>query len=168
MTRTLDLQPLTADAFAPFGDVIEARGAPRKINQGHALRFHDLAALDCEEQDGRTVVSLFRSTPPTFPFAIRTMEHHPLASQAFMPLSERPYLVIVAPAGRFDVSKVMGFLAGAHQGVNLRRGVWHHFNLALGAESEFLVIDRDGPGRNLEEVFLPDNEIILAAPDIAP
>lgn len=165
--RVLALKPLTAEAFAPFGDVIETRGAPRKINNGHALRFHDLAQLDLEQQGGRAIVSIFRSTPPTFPFAIRTMEHHPLSSQAFMPISGRPYLVVVAPAGRFDAARIEAFVARANQGVNFRAGVWHHFNLAFGAESEFLVIDRDGPGRNLEEVFLPENALVVPAPENA-
>ena len=163
--RTLDLKPLTAEAFAPFGDVIETRGTPRKINNGHALRFHDLAQLDVDAQGGRAIVSIFRSTPPTYPFAIRAMEHHPLGSQAFIPMSGRAYVVVVAPAGKFVADGIQAFVAKPTQGVNFRAGVWHHFNLAYGAESEFLVIDRDGPGRNLEEVFLPDNSIIVPSPE---
>lgn len=162
-SRTLTSRPLTAAAFAPYGDVLETRGDARAINDGHALRFHDLAGLDMGE-GGRAIVSIFRSTPPAYPFPIRMMECHPVGSQAFMPLSGRRYLVVVAPAGRFDADKIEAFVASPTQGVNLRKGVWHHFNLALDAESDFLVIDREGPGENLDEVTLPEG-IVLAAPE---
>ena len=69
--------------------------------------------------------------------------------------SGRPYLVAVAPPGPFDLARARLFLAEAHQGVQYRKGVWHHFLLALGAESDFLVVDRAGPGDNLDEVWLP-------------
>ncbi len=161
--RALHPAPLTAANFARFGDVIEARGAARTINEGHALRFHDLAALELDADGGRGVVSIFRSTPPAYPFAIKTMERHPKSSQAFMPLSGRAFLVVVAPAGDFDAGSVEAFVASASQGVNLRKGVWHHFNLALEAASEFLVIDRDGPDENTDEVTL-DAPLLLHAP----
>ena len=165
MTRTLIPAPLTQAAFARFGDVIQAAGAARLINEGHAERFHDLASLDLSADGGRAIVSIFRSTPPSFPLAIKTMENHPLSSQAFVPLSGRAFLVVVAPAGPFDARALAAFVASGGQGVNFHKGVWHHFNLALGAPSDFLVIDREGPGRNLEEITLSET-IMLAAPEL--
>lgn len=157
--RTLAIEPLTADAFAPFGDVIAARGEPRGINYGATERFHDLARIDCTAEGGRTIVNIFRSMPPHFPFPVKVMERHPLSSQAFMPLSSRPFLVVVAPKGDFDPAAVRAFRAGPGQGVNFAPGTWHHFNLALDAQSDFLVIDREGPlpegsGANCDEVTL--------------
>lgn len=152
--RTLKPTPLTAEAFAPFGEVIEVRGDPRTINDGHTLRYHDLAALDLLADSGRSIVSIFRSTPPTYPLTIRSMENHPLSSQAFVPLSGRPFLVVVAPRGPFNANQIVAFAASPQQGVNIAKGVWHHFNLALYEPSDFLVIDREGPGANLEEVTL--------------
>jgi ureidoglycolate lyase len=154
MSYLLKPEPLTAEAFAPFGDVIEARGEPRGINYGVTQRFHDLAKLDCVEQGGRAIVNIFRSQPPAYPFAVTVMERHPLSSQAFVPLSGRPFLVVVAPKGPFDRDAVRAFCAGPGQGVNFARGTWHHFNLALEGESDFLVIDRDGGGDNCDEVAL--------------
>jgi len=161
MSRTLRPQPLTADAFKPFGDVIEARGQPASINYGNTQKFADLATIVA--QGGRVATHLYRSTPPDYPFAIRVMENHPLGSQMFVPLSGRPYLVVVAPRGRFDPNTIRAFVAGPQQGVNLAPGTWHHFNLALGGVSEFLVVDREGPGDNLEEVTL-DGSLLLEAP----
>lgn len=147
-------EPLTAEAFAPFGEVIEARGAPRGINYGVTQRFHDLAKIDCQEQGGRAIVNIFRSQPPVFPFAVKVMERHPLSSQGFVPLSGRPFLVVVAPPGEFNRNAVRAFRAAPGQGVNFARGTWHHFNLALEGESDFLVIDREGDGQNCDEVAL--------------
>ena len=90
MTKVLRPEPLKAEAFAPFVDVIEARCEARPINYGVTQRFHDLADIDGTAAGGRVIVNIFRSLPPEFPFAIQVMENHPLSSQAFMPLSGRP------------------------------------------------------------------------------
>ena len=85
-----------------------------------------------------------------------------MGSQAFVPLSARPYLVAVAPAGDFDPAKLMVFLAQPGQGVNYAKGVWHHYLLPLEAESDFLVIDREGPGENLNELELaPADQVMV-------
>jgi ureidoglycolate lyase len=165
--RELRPKPLTVETFARFGDVIEARGAPLVINQGHAKRYHDLAALDLLADGGRTAMSIFHSTPPVYPFAIREMERHPKSTQAFVPLSGRPFLVVVAPRGAFDGSAIEAFVASPEQGINLYKGVWHHFNLALEAESAFLVIDRDAPDDNTDAVML-SAPILLHAPERGP
>ena len=159
--RELTPEPLTAEAFAPFGSVIEAGDDAVKleINQGHAVRYDRLAEIDVSDEGGTGVISLFRARPLTEP-VLKTFERHPLGSQSFVPLSGRPYLVAVAPAGEFDAAKVRMFRADGHQGVHYRKGVWHHFLLALDDESDFLVVDRAGPGGNLDEIALaPGDEI---------
>lgn len=163
MSRVLHPKPLTAQAFAPFGDVIDMAGEALTINYGATQKCADLAAIHPGD-GGRTAVHLYRTTPPDYPFALRVMENHPLGSQMFMPLSGRPYLVVVALKGRFDPLDLQAFIAGPRQGVNYAPGTWHHYSLALGGVSEFLVIDREGPGENLEEIAL-DGSIVLAAPD---
>ena len=158
--RHVAAEPLTADAFAPFGDVIEAsdRAEVIPINYGWTTRFNALA--DVAVGDGRATVSIFRSKPLE-PLVLKVFERHPLGSQAFMPLQGRPYLVAVAPAGDFDADRVRVFRAAAGQGVNYGRGTWHHFLLALEAESDFLVVDRDGPpGENLDEIELAEADWI--------
>jgi ureidoglycolate lyase len=158
-------RPLTAEAFAPFGDVIEARangqGQVIAINDGYTQRFHDLANLDVAEQGGRPLVSIFRSQPLPLPLGLTKLERHPLASQAFMPLSGEPYLVVVAPAGDLDPGAIAVFLAHPHQGVNYHRGTWHHFCLALNKPCDFLVIDRGGEGHNCDEQVL-ENVLAIA------
>jgi len=153
--REVRPEPLTAEAFAAFGEVIEARGQPLAINYGLTERFNDLAGIDCAAGGGRAIVSLFRGIPLD-PLVLKIFERHPLGSQAFMPLGDAPYLVAVAPVGDLVPAAVRVFRAGPRQGVNYRRGVWHHYLLSLSAEAEFLVIDRDGPGDNCDEVELAE------------
>lgn len=160
--RLLKPQPLTAAAFAPYGDVLECAAAKevRNINYGHTQRFHDLARLDLTAEGGAPLVSIFRSTPLPRPIQIKVMERHPLSSQAFYPLSNHPYMVVVGEAGEFDASKLRAFVAGPQQGINYRAGTWHHFSLALDKTCDFLVIDRGGPEKNCDEVFLEGEGIL--------
>ncbi len=162
--RILEIEPLTREAFAPFGDVIAASDAVKHfpINGGNTERFHDLATLDAGA-DGRVIVSIFRGQPRALPFAVSMMERHPKASQAFMPLSGREYLVVVAPRGEPPSAlELRCFLARADQGVNYAAGVWHHPLLALHAVSDFLILDRAGEGPNCDEVVLDPPAIIPA------
>src|SRR5689334_13555252 len=93
----LAIEPLTADDFRDFGDVIETAGAHHyTINQGFAERFHALAQADCNHENGQVIISLFRGQPRPMPIAISLMERHPLGSQAFYPLQARDWLVVVA------------------------------------------------------------------------
>jgi ureidoglycolate lyase len=159
--RELTPEPLTAEGFAPFGSVIEAGddAVQIEINQGHAIRYDALAGIDVADGGGAGVISLFRAKPLA-ELVLRVFERHPLGSQSFVPLSSRPYLVAVAPAGPFDAAGVRLFHAQGHQGVHYRKGTWHHFLLVLEAESDFLVVDRAGPGHNCEEVELPPEDRI--------
>jgi ureidoglycolate lyase len=158
--REMIPEPLTSEAFAPFGSVIQASDAAVKldINQGHAVRYDRLADIDVEEGGGTPIVSLFRARPLA-ELVLRVFERHPLGSQTFVPLSPRPYIVAVAPAGDFDPARIRLFRAEGHQGVHYRKGVWHHFLLVLD-ESDFLVVDRAGPGDNCEEVELAPADAI--------
>ena len=158
----LTVRPLTREAFAPYGEVIEASDAVQHftINAGNTERYHDLARIE-PGPDGRVIVSLFRGQPRALPFTVTMMERHPLASQAFIPMSGRPYLVVVAPAGAAPrVEDLRVFLARADQGVNYATGVWHHPLLALEGVSDFLVVDRSGPGHNCDEVQLETAGVI--------
>ena len=143
---------LTAENFAVYGDVISVSESAEHfaINDGHTMRYHDLAEVDVTEQQGKTLLNIFRSTPLAFPLPIEMMERHPLGSQAFIPMSNQPYVVVVAPSGELDTSKIEVFLASSKQGVNYHKGTWHHFCLALNEVSDFLVVDRGGKGDNCD------------------
>ena len=152
MTDLLSVQPLTAIAFAPFGEVIEADPSTmRLINGGTTERYHALFAPEAAGEGAHVIVNIFRGQPRRFPYEIGMMERHPFGSQSFSPLSQRPFLVAVSPDEGGRPGRPQVFLARPDQGVNYRRNVWHHPLMAIGAVSDFLVVDRDGPGNNLEE-----------------
>jgi len=149
----LELEKLTAEAFAPFGTVLDINDAEmRLINGGTTERFHALAMADTEALGGRTILSLFRGQPRGFPYAVGMMERHPLGSQAFFPLTPRAWIAVVAPDADGRPGQPRAFAVPGDVGVQYGRNVWHHPLIAVGAPSDFLVMDREGPGGNLEEV----------------
>lgn len=151
MTRILTPSPLTATAFAPFGDVLEVAGAPDKlINQGLCGRFHDRAALDFGE-GGRAGISLFDAQPRALPYALELVERHPDGSQAFIPMHEQPFLVIVAQDMGEQPDTPRAFVTNGAQGINFHRNIWHGVLTPLASPGRFAVIDRIGATANLQE-----------------
>jgi ureidoglycolate lyase len=153
---------LTAEGFAPFGDVVETRDRRwRWINQGSCQRFDDLAQVDVLEAGGRPIISIFKATPRTLPLQVRALERHPLSSQGFFPLDARSFLVVVAEEGALPVaSRIRAYLGSGNQGVNYRRNTWHHSLIALEGTTHFLVVDRAGPGENCEEMQVEDSVVV--------
>jgi ureidoglycolate lyase len=155
-------QPLTKAAFARFGDVVETDGAaPIEINQGFARRCNGLAGIDVTSGGAAVNISLFEAKPRPFPIEIKLMERHPLGSQLFMPLQDRPWLVLVCDDPR-DPASYRAFTATGRQGVNYARNVWHHPLLVFEDGARFLVVDRIGAD-NLGEVWL-DQPLFLTIP----
>lgn len=154
------IEPMTADAFAPFGDLLEAKGMPDKIiNQGLCGRFHDRARMDFS--DGRAGISIFHAEKRDLPLKLDLVERHPDGSQAFVPMSHQPFLVVVAEDQNGTPQNIRAFLTEAGQAINIHRGVWHGVLTPLYDPGLFAVIDRIGEGPNLEEYWLPD-EVIIA------
>lgn len=150
--ETLAIRPLTKAGFAPFGDVVEADPATmRLINGGTTERYHALGHPEALGEGSALIISLFRGQPRRLPYRVDMMERHPLGSQSFHPLQDRPWLVVVAADAAGVPAAPQVFLATGRQGINYRANTWHHPLMALGAASDFLVVDRSGPGNNLEE-----------------
>lgn len=149
----LKAQPLTPEAFAPFGDVIDTRTADYfPINAGRTRRYHDLARVETLGEDARALINIFVSQPVEMPLALDFLECHPLGSQAFMPLHEERFVVVVAPKGEtIDSQDVRAFVTDGHQGVNYHAGTWHAIQSVLEREGRFLVVDRGGEGNNCLE-----------------
>lgn len=149
----LKAEPLTVEAFAPFGDVIDARtSASFPINAGRTQRHHDLAKVETLGENAHTLINIFVSQPVSLPLALTFLERHPRGSQAFMPLHQERFIVVVAPPGeQIQPDDVRAFVTDGHQGVNYRAGTWHAIQSVLEREGEFLVVDRGGEGNNCDE-----------------
>ena len=160
MTRDIKAEPLTADAFAPFGDVLDASGSPDKmINAGLCGRHHDLAALDFGP-DGRAGISIFNAQARSLPYTLNLIERHPEGSQAFIPMTGAPFLVIVAPDDGGRPGTPRAFLTAPYQGINLHRGVWHGVVTPLAEPGLFAVVDRIGASANLDEFMIDPPYVI--------
>ena len=151
MTRII-AQPLTREAFAPFGQIIETAGAHRyPINGGRTERYHDLATATASGPDARVILSIFAGQPCNLPYALTMVERHPFGSQAFMPLQPRSFLVVVCPDDNGRPGRPQAFITAPGQGVNYPAGLWHGVLTPLVEPQDFLVVDRAGGGVNLEE-----------------
>ena len=160
MSQEIIAQPLTATAFAPFGDILEAKGTADKIiNQGLCGRFHDLARLDFS--DGRAGISLFDATPRNLPYHLTMVERHPEGSQAFIPMSMNRFLIIVAPDKNNRPGRPLAFLSDPGQAINFHRNIWHGVLTPLETPGLFAVVDRIGSGENLEEIFFDIPYIVV-------
>ncbi|SDD25574.1 ureidoglycolate lyase [Ruegeria marina] len=161
MNRRILTEPITVEAFAPFGDLLDIAGEPdRIINQGQCGRYHDRARLDFFE--GRAGISLFDANPRALPYTLDMVERHPDGSQAFIPMSHQPFLVIVAPDEGGRPGRPRAFVTEAGQAVNYHRGTWHGVLTPLAAPGLFAVVDRIGPGANLEEFWFDDPYEVVA------
>ena len=146
----IQTEPLTAAAFAPFGDVLDTTGDFRLINAGLCQRFHDLASLDFgpEISGAHPGISVFHAQPRALPYIFDLIERHPDGSQAFIPMTQNPFLVIVVQSLSHTPR---AFLTNGAQGINLHRGIWHGVLTPLQAPGLFAVIDRIGATPNLQE-----------------
>lgn len=150
--RRVVAEILTAGAFAPFGSVIDRdEAAARPMNAGMARRFHDLAEIAVAGEGARVVVGLVEARPYPIPLELGLVERHPLGAQAFVPLNAAPFLVVVCPDAGGRPGRPRAFLTAPGQGVSYAPGTWHGVLTPFGAPQDFVVIDRGGPGVNLEE-----------------
>lgn len=163
---TLKPLPLTAERFAPFGDVIATSSSGTEpMNEARFERYGNLATADVDA-GGNVAISIVRSKSPTaLPYHFDMVERHPLGSQAFIPLAGFSFIVVVAPPGEaVDPADLQAFVTNGSQGINYHRGTWHMPLIAFGEAQEFLVVDRaPGVGNCEERIF--DRQVVLESPD---
>ncbi|WP_437976255.1 ureidoglycolate lyase [Sorangium sp. So ce295] len=164
---------LSPAAYAPYGDILMAspHGEPgRPANQGTARRFDHLAAIENLRPGHASLnVSVFRCAPrSSFPLPIALLEKHPGSTQAFVPMSARRYLVVVALGGdRPELTTLGAFIAHGAQGITYRPGVWHHPMIALDAEADFVCLSwEDGSPGDCAVVEYAESERIAVAIDL--
>jgi len=169
MNRIITAQPLTRENFSPFGQVIDPDGWTDHypINNGKCERYHRIADAEATGTDARVILSIFKGKPYEMPLQLTMMERHPFGSQAFMPLSPRPFLVIVAHDAGNAPGEPHAFITGPGQGVNYPRNLWHAVLTPIGRPQDFLVVDRAGTEKNLEEFhFAEPYEVRLPEPEM--
>lgn len=134
MTRSLVLEPLTPEAFAPFGDVIEPPAEGARISLTDTLRAIDGAA--------QPRLSFSTAKAWSLPLLATEMERHNRSSQCFVPMDVERWVVLVAPdlGGKPDADALRAFVARGDQAVNYHLGTWHHPLRALDRPGRFAVL----------------------------
>ncbi|WP_245947688.1 ureidoglycolate lyase [Jannaschia seohaensis] len=120
-------------------------GEARSINEGMCTRWHDRCRPDV---DGTVSISIFDAQPRALPYKFDLIERHPKGSQAFLPMTPHPFLVIVSDG---PGATPQAFVTEPYQGVQFARGVWHGVCTPLHAPGLFAVVDRAETADNLEE-----------------
>jgi ureidoglycolate lyase len=151
----LATRPLTAHAFAAYGEVLDLEGgAARAVNAGTSTRVDLPSSLDLVRDAGRPLLATYRAQAQALQGPWRVLERHRHGSQTFVPLDAVRWVVLVAQGGDTpDVTTLAAFEAGARQGITLHPGTWHHPLIALDA-GLFLVLERSGPSEDCEVVQL--------------
>ena len=153
MLTRLVAVPLTREGFAPFGDVIETDMTRQvNINNGSTVRFDGLARVDLGDRNGHALINIFRTQPQEMPMGDRDDGKTPDRVAGLHAARPFAFLVVVAAAGEIvGPDDLHAFITDGRQGINLARGTWHHPVIALDRETDFIVVDRGGPGDNLVE-----------------
>ena len=155
-------EPLTAEAFAPYGDVVESSEQQvAAMNAESFERFDDLCAVEANE--GHVAISIARCrTVTSLPHSLDVIERHPHGSQSFVPLTPCRMMVVVAPAGEpAAAADLRAFVSNGRQGINYHRGTWHMPLVAFDAGQEFLIIDRVGDSPNCDLHYLDEPVTLL-------
>jgi ureidoglycolate lyase len=160
MADALVIQPLTSAGFSAFGDVVEFEGHDSfPINKGMADRYHELAEVELSGDQARAIISLVDSHKFDMPRRVDHLEHHPLGSQAFLPLDSSPFIVVVCAAAETpDLNSLEAFVTNGRQGINYHLGTWHHVLLTPYSPMRFICVDRAGPGDNCTDFFIPESD----------
>ena len=138
----VSLEPLTAEAFKPYGQVLNAP------NNGTREDF--VASVQNERSAARPNLALIGAKPGHFPLEIKALERHAYSNQAFLPLDVSDYLVVVCRDdgnGKPDLATLRAFRAGGHSGINCNAGTWHYCMTTIGREGTFaMLVHEDGSG----------------------
>lgn len=127
-TICLEVQPMTREAFAPFGEIVSERGAIDIDLDGGAASF---------------VAQTVEHRPLMFDFLGR----HRRTEQVFSPLGGTTSVIAVAlptEGENPDPNKMAAFLVDGSFAFKLHRGTWHTSAFPLKEEAKFLVVDREG------------------------
>ncbi|KAI9442507.1 galactose-binding domain-like protein [Lactarius indigo] len=180
--RRVPALPLTHEAFAPFGQVIQSyediTAAPRSLkvtpaNFGTATKYHKLSLLERSypaESGATTGISVYRCQPAKIEksgarreIRLHALERHPYTNQAFLPMGhdkDKTYLVAVAKNGsddRPDIGSLRAFVARADQGIVYNTGLWHQPMTVIDGPMDLACVETqigDGDAADCEVIEL--------------
>ncbi|MCJ2123291.1 ureidoglycolate lyase [Methylobacterium sp. J-077] len=156
--RTITLSAITAEAFAPYGEVLDTPASPPRQDQAGQIQNTRPTA--------RANLALIQSDPMDRLMPLHRLERHPHSSQAFVPLSVAAYVVVVAPDrdGSPDEEGIRAFQVPGQVGINYRAGAWHAHMMTLQAPGVFaMLVHEDGTDADCS--FAPIEPLTVAFPE---
>src|ERR1700679_2448056 len=157
--KRLKIEPISAEAFAPFGQLLPP--APPGVGRQELID-----ELQNDRASARPRLSIATTEPKVLPLTALQMERHVHSSQAFTPLDCAGYLVVVAPhgdGGMPDVEKIRAFRVPGDTGINYKADTWHHPLSPLARTGRFAILTFvDGTATDEQFVDLPQPVLIEA------
>ncbi|MCB8884122.1 ureidoglycolate lyase [Acidisoma cellulosilytica] len=150
MTIHLTLEPITAEAFAPFGLLL-----PPPVLGGARLEL--IAELQNLRPSARARLSLATVAAQLLPMEAIEMERHIYSSQAFVPIDCASYMLLVAlhgPDDMPDMATLRAFRVPGDTGINYKADTWHYPLSALERTARFTVLTFID-GTTADEQFVP-------------
>ncbi len=148
--NTVKIEKLTNKTFAHFGDVIDTRSRNYElINNERCRKFSGLSTVKVQNNDP-IAFSIFESEGKQLPIHLDFVERHPLASQGFMPLHYKKFLITVAEEYNDEPVNLRAFMTDGMQGININPNVWHGVLCPVPERGRFLVVDRLETNNNLQ------------------
>ncbi|PRP89680.1 ureidoglycolate hydrolase [Planoprotostelium fungivorum] len=162
MNDILIAEPLTKEAYAPYGNVLEASTPQHSLiaNQGSAQRYNWLSELINKRSHAKANLCVFRCKPRELPFNVKILEKHPNSTQMFVPMNAKSrYLVVVSLGGDTpDLSTLRVFVASSTQSITYHPNIWHHPMIALDTETDFVcLVYEDGSAGDTVVVNVKDS-----------
>jgi ureidoglycolate lyase len=137
----IEPEPLTSEAFAPFGEVI---AIPHEAGR----RYYENALGNLRTEARPSLSVTLKAETAERPLAANLLERHEFSSQSFVPIDVARWLIVVAPHARGggpDTGAMRAFIATGEQGVTYRPDTWHHGLTVLDKPGRFAVFMwRDG------------------------
>ena len=146
--KTLHPILLNKENFSSYGDVLSIENSDSiLINEGYAQKHFNLATLDATQNGGKSALHIYVAKQREFPLKINMLEKHPHFSQAFIPRSNKPFLVLVCLGDESpDLNTLQAFITNGDQGVHYKRGIWHFPLISIEDDEQFIVLDRTDCG----------------------
>lgn len=147
---TLQVEPLSVEAFAPYGWLL-APGGPRDAGrEGYDIWIKPFAA----ESASRLQIVRYHARP----FMVSVIERHLHVTEARLPLAGPPAIIVVAPPDpAAPAPQDLRAFRLDGTGVIFRRGTWHAIDAypERGSHADFLFLSEEA---TVNELFANPNE----------
>lgn len=137
--KKIKVQMLSKEAFAPFGNVIEAVG--EHGGEAGMYNWYEKQA----QVDGAETVSINLLTAIQREYVFGKFEAHARTTETVLPLTGG-LIVAGIPAGPVTPERVQAFYVPVGKGISWAPGAWHYAPFPVGGDATCAVIFRHGTG----------------------